>query len=57
MGNNSIKCIARNVISTLSHPDLEEIAQNARALVEKEFTYEKAVERYRKVLSDLLGKR
>jgi len=57
MGNNSIKCIARNVIRALSHPDLEEIAQNARALVEKEFTYEKAVERYRKVLSDLLGKR
>lgn len=40
-------------IGVLNHPNLEEIAQNARALVEKEFTYEKAMERYRKILSDL----
>lgn len=50
MEDNSPECIARNVIRALSHPNLEEITRNARALVEKEFTYEAAVETYRKVL-------
>jgi len=40
----------------LSHPDLGKIAKNARALVEKEYTYKAAVERYRKILGDLSGK-
>lgn len=53
MENNSPECIARNVIRALSHPDLGKIAKNARALVEKEYTYEKAVERYREVLDTL----
>ena len=38
----------------LSH-NLEEIAKNARALVEKEFTYEKAAEMYRNILESTLG--
>jgi len=50
MENNSPECIARNVIRALNHPNLEQIAQNARALVEKEFTFEKAVERYSGIL-------
>jgi len=37
----------------MNHPNLEQIAQNARALVEKEYTYEKAVERYKSVLASL----
>jgi len=53
MENNSPEHIARNVIRALNHPNLEQIAQNARALVEREFTYEKAMERYRKILDDL----
>jgi len=56
MENNSPECIAKNIIRALNHPDLEQIAQNARALVEREFTFEKAVEAYRKVLSDLTKK-
>lgn len=52
--NNSPECIAKNVIRVLNHPNLEEITKNARALVEKEFTYEKAVERYRKILATLV---
>lgn len=44
------KCIAANVIRVLEHPDLEGVAQRARALVEREFTFERAVERWRKVL-------
>ena len=57
MEDNSPECIARNIIRVLSHPSLEGIAQNARALVEKEFTYEAAVEAYRKILSSLLGEK
>lgn len=33
MENNSPKCIAKNIIRALDHPDLEQIACNARALV------------------------
>jgi len=50
MENNSPECIATNVIRALEYPDLEGVAQRARALVEREFTYEKAVERWKEVL-------
>lgn len=53
MENNSPECIAANVIRALEHPDLEGIALRARALVEREFTFEKAVERWKKVLEDV----
>jgi len=53
MENNSPECIAENIIRALDHPDLEQIARNARALVEREFTFEKAVERYRQILNRL----
>jgi glycosyltransferase involved in cell wall biosynthesis len=52
--DNSSQCIARNTIRALNYLELEQIAKNARALVEKEFTYEKAVERYREVLNDIV---
>jgi glycosyltransferase involved in cell wall biosynthesis len=57
LDNNSPECIARNIIRALNHPNLEEITRNARALVEKEFTYEKAVEGYRKILNDVVQDR
>ena len=50
MESNSPECIAENIVRALNHPDLEQIARNARALVEREFTYEAAVERYRNIL-------
>jgi len=56
MENNSPECIAKNIVRAMSHPDLEQIARNARALVEREFTHEAAVERYRKVLESLRQK-
>jgi len=56
MEDNSPECIAGNIIRTLSHPDLGNIAQNARALVERDFTYEAAVAGYRKILRHLTGK-
>ena len=53
MGDNSPECIAENIIRALEHPDLEGIVENARRLVEGKFTYEDAVERYRKILDNL----
>jgi glycosyltransferase involved in cell wall biosynthesis len=53
MEDNSPECIASNIIRALNHPNLEQITKNARTLIETEFTYEKAVERYRKILSEL----
>lgn len=43
----------RNVIHALEHQDLKGIAERARALVEREFTFEKAVERWREILGDI----
>ena len=51
--NNSPECIAENVMRALNHHDLEKIVKNARELVEKEFTYEAAVKRYRAILKEL----
>jgi len=56
MKDNLSECIARNVIRALNHPKLEGIAENARALVEREYTYKVAVERYRKILDTLDNK-
>jgi glycosyltransferase involved in cell wall biosynthesis len=53
MENNLPECIAKNVIRALNHPNLEKIAENARKLVEKEFTYATTMKRYRKILDNL----
>ena len=50
MENNSPECIAKNAISALEYPNLDEIVKKARELIEREFTCEAAVERYRKIL-------
>lgn len=51
MDNNSPECIAANIIRALGYPDLEGVAKRARALVEREFTFERAVEQWREVLA------
>ena len=53
MENNSPACIAENVIRVLEHPNLDKTVKNAKELVEKEFTYEAAAERYREILEGL----
>ena len=53
MKDNSPECIAENVERALNYPNLDKIVKNARELVEKEFTYEGAVERYKKILEDI----
>ena len=54
MENNSPECIAKNIQRALAYPNLDKIIKNARVLVLKEFTYEAAVNRYKKILSDML---
>ena len=53
MENNLSECIAKNVVRALGYPDLDRIVENARELVEREYTYEAAVERYRKILENV----
>jgi glycosyltransferase involved in cell wall biosynthesis len=53
MENNSPECIAENVMRALEHPDLEGVAQRARALVEREYTFERAVERWKSILEEV----
>ena len=53
MEDNSPECIAENIKRALNHLDLDKIVKNARELVEKEYTYEAAVERYKVVFKEL----
>ncbi|AKB76151.1 hypothetical protein MSLAZ_2890 [Methanosarcina lacustris Z-7289] len=53
MENNSPECIATSTIKALEHPDLEKIAENARSLVEHEFTYEAAIEKYSSIFKQI----
>lgn len=53
MEDNSPECIAKNIIRVLNHPNLEEITRNARALIERKYTYGVTVERYRKILESI----
>jgi glycosyltransferase involved in cell wall biosynthesis len=47
MANNSAECIADNILRVLHNDRLEQIANNARSIVENEYTFESAVERFR----------
>ena len=53
LGDNSPECIAENVMRVLNHSNLEEIVKNAGELIEREYTYEAAVERYKKILEGI----
>lgn len=55
MENNSPECIAENIKRALAYSSLDKIVKNARELVEGEFTYEAAVERYRVILEQVGG--
>lgn len=50
MENNSPECIVSNIIRALNYPNLKQIAENGRKVVEKEFTFEKAVESYKNII-------
>lgn len=52
--DNSPECIAKNIIRALEHPNLEEIAKNARKLIEDEYAYKPLVRKCRDSLSELM---
>jgi len=54
MDNNSPDCIAINIKHILRVPHLDAIIKNARALVEQEFAYATAVDKYRDILKELV---
>jgi len=51
MENNSPKCFAENIVRVLECPDLDNVTKNARKLIKEKYTYEAAVERYKKSLN------
>jgi hypothetical protein len=54
MENNTPKSIARNILEAMGYPGLSKIAQNARKLIEREYTYENTVEQYKVALDELI---
>ena len=51
--DNSPECIAEGILRALDYPNLDEVVRNAHRLIEKEYTYEATVARYRKLLANL----
>lgn len=51
MKNNSPSCISKNIIRALNYPDKESIVDNARTIIDEEYSYESAVNRYKKIIS------
>lgn len=52
MKNNSPECIVENMIRALNSPDLEQIAETGRRLVEEQFSFESTVARWKEVLEE-----
>lgn len=53
--NNSPEDISDNIKRALNHPKLQEIAENARELIEETFSYEKSSKMYWEALSKILN--
>ncbi len=53
--DNSPEGIARSIIRALEHPGLSGIAHNARKLIEREYSYEIVVRRYKQALNEIVG--
>ena len=51
--DNSPDWIAKNVPKIFDYQNLDKIAKNARKIIEKQYTYEAAVGRYRSILDSL----
>ena len=51
MKDNSPESIAEDVMSVLENPNLDKVANNARKLVEQEYTYKATLDRYQNILS------
>ncbi|MGZ4864907.1 MAG: glycosyltransferase family 4 protein [Halobacteriota archaeon] len=50
MEDHTPAVIAENITRAISHPDIDRIVANAHNVIERKFTYIKAVERWRRIL-------
>jgi glycosyltransferase involved in cell wall biosynthesis len=50
MEDNTPKCIAKNVIRALHDPNLEKIAQQAKTMIEREFTFDNTMKQWKRIL-------
>jgi len=53
MENNSPECITENVNRALNHTNLLQIAENGKKFVEENYSFERTVENWRAVISDI----
>jgi len=53
MENNSPESIARGILRALNYPKLPEVTREARALIEREYSYEATAYRCKKILTTL----
>jgi glycosyltransferase involved in cell wall biosynthesis len=53
MGENTPDCIARNVKRALNFPDLEKVAENGRHFTERNFTFDKTVEKWQRIFVEI----
>ena len=51
--NNSPDCIAKNITRALKDPNLQNIALNAKRMIETEFTFEIAVKQWKRILDNI----
>lgn len=56
MEDHTPPVIAENIIRAISHPDIDRIVTNAHSVIERKFTYIKAVERWRRILELAVSK-
>jgi len=52
LSNNSPESITSGITRALNYPSLSKIANNARKILEKEYSHEAAVERFKNILAD-----
>jgi glycosyltransferase involved in cell wall biosynthesis len=50
--NNSSECISKNVLRALSSKNITDISLNSRLLIERDYSFNAAVERYQKIVND-----
>jgi len=56
MEDHTPAVIAENITRAISHPDIDRIVANAHNVIERKFTYIKAVERWRRILELAVSK-
>lgn len=53
MENNSPECISKNIIRSIEYPELDDVVNNAKKIIEQNFSYEAAIKRYELILQSI----